>query len=134
MLIVASVFGHGERGRVFDRDFTIAALAFLCSRLLAASKRGRAAAVIQRAYRRAAMRKTIRQRCLLAKLAHDCKAVVVTRRRVIGAAGVLQRAWRAYVEQSKGRCTRPVRRLQVKGNDSKRKSQTAEGDIDIWLA
>lgn len=38
-------------GRIFDKDFTLGALAFLCSRLLSASKRVRAAVVIQSAWR-----------------------------------------------------------------------------------
>ncbi|EEP81784.1 predicted protein [Uncinocarpus reesii 1704] len=37
---------------IFDQDFTVGALAFLCSRLLSASKRARAAVAIQSAWRR----------------------------------------------------------------------------------
>ena len=41
----------GNKYQIFDRDFTQAALAFLCSRLLSASKRARASVVVQRAWR-----------------------------------------------------------------------------------
>ncbi|MCJ1286630.1 hypothetical protein MMC26_005976 [Xylographa opegraphella] len=71
-----SMFGCIARdGRHFGEDFTIAALAFLCSRLLGASKKRR----------------------VLAGLASECVKVVVTRNTVIGAAVVLQRCWRAHV-------------------------------------
>ena len=52
--------------RVFDRDFTLAALAFLCSRLLTASKRARAAIVLQSAWRHVLTRRHLRH-CALAK-------------------------------------------------------------------
>ena len=42
--------------RIFDRDFTLASLAFLCSRLLSASRRSRAAITIQQAWRRRILR------------------------------------------------------------------------------
>ena len=64
-----------RNGRLFGPDVTIAALAFLCSRLLGASKKGR----------------------VLAGLASECMKVVVTRNAVLGAAVTLQRAWRAHV-------------------------------------
>lgn len=41
------IFERHERGRGFARDFTISYLALLVSRILGASKRGMAAAVIQ---------------------------------------------------------------------------------------
>ncbi|KZF24975.1 hypothetical protein L228DRAFT_280255 [Xylona heveae TC161] len=92
----ASLFGSSiHTGRVFDRDFVLASLAFLCSRLVPAAVKVRATSTIQRAYRHMLVRRTIHQRVTLMKLAHDCQSVVLTRDRVINAATVLQRAWRA---------------------------------------
>ncbi|MCJ1437338.1 hypothetical protein MMC27_006725 [Xylographa pallens] len=72
----ASMFGPlSQEGRLLGKDFTIVALAFLCSRLLGASKKRR----------------------VLAGLASDCMKVVVTRNTVVGAAVALQRSWRAHV-------------------------------------
>ncbi|MCJ1400441.1 hypothetical protein MMC11_003646 [Xylographa trunciseda] len=72
----ASMFGcMSQEGQVFGKDFTIAALAFLCSRLLGASKKRR----------------------VLAGLAFECMKVVVTRNTVVGAAVTLQQAWRAHM-------------------------------------
>ncbi|KAL1880447.1 hypothetical protein Plec18167_003851 [Paecilomyces lecythidis] len=48
--------------RIFDRDFTLASLAFLCSRLLSASKRTRAALVLQSAWRRILTRRELHRR------------------------------------------------------------------------
>ena len=40
---------------------------------------------------------------MLSKLAHDCQTVVITRTRVIGAASVIQRAWRLFWAQKMNR-------------------------------
>lgn len=93
----ASIFGQSPRaGTVLDRDYVIATLAFLCSRLLGPSKRNRAATVIQRAYRQFLLRRQRHQSWILSKLAYDCQAIVITRTKVIGASSVIQRAWRRY--------------------------------------
>jgi hypothetical protein len=69
-------FGRNES--FFDENFTIAALAFLASRLLA-------------------MTHEVRQRrARLRMLAEDCRTVVRTRERVVGAARTIQRAWRKH--------------------------------------
>ncbi|KAL2048444.1 hypothetical protein N7G274_000356 [Stereocaulon virgatum] len=132
----ASIFEHNEKGRVFDRDFTIAALAFLCSRLLRASERGRAAGSIQRAFRKARARQMIRQRCILLKIAHDCKAVLDTRNRVMGAARVLQGAWREYLRRRKDNDTISRRRLErrMKADRDKGRFSVEEDSVDIWLS
>ncbi|EQL28456.1 hypothetical protein BDFG_08768 [Blastomyces dermatitidis ATCC 26199] len=78
----------------FDRDFTLAALAFLCSRLLPASKRVRAAIVLQTAWRRTLAQRQLQQRLVAAKVATECMAVVQERNRVIWAKGVIIRWWR----------------------------------------
>ncbi|KAF3394128.1 Abnormal spindle-like microcephaly-associated protein [Penicillium rolfsii] len=81
---------------ILDEDVTIGSLAYLCSRLLAASKRARAAVVLQRFWRtRLAVRDESRR-----KIAHDlaahCAAVIQTRSQIIWAKGVISRHWRNY--------------------------------------
>ena len=81
------------------------------------------------------MRQTIRQRCVLMKIAHNCKAVFETRNKVIGAARVLQRAWRDYLTWRKDN-TISRRRLERRINAGRGKETTeAEDDsVDIWLS
>ncbi|KAI9707403.1 MAG: hypothetical protein M1836_000364 [Candelina mexicana] len=112
----ASLFGRtNHTGRVFDRDFTIPALTFLCSRLLGASKKGRAAAIIQSAWRQTLLRRTTHQRCVATRLAHDCQIVVVTRDRVINAAKVIQMAWRLCLSKKIENLVGTVTGLQARG-------------------
>lgn len=132
----ASIFEHNERGRIFDRDFTIAALAFLCSRLLGATKRGRAAAAIQRAYRQNRARRIIRQRMVLLKIAYDCKAVFDTRNKVIGAATRLQRAWRDYKTRRPDNKVITPRKLTqgAKSGVENDLDENEDENVDIWLS
>lgn len=77
-----------------SKSFTVSTLTFLASRLLPLSCTHRAASVIQRAVRQHQSKRNITRRVALARLAHHCAVVVQTRERVVGAATVLQRAWR----------------------------------------
>ena len=133
-MIKARIFIHNEQGRVFDRDFTLAALTFLCSRLLGATKRGIAATIIVRAYRRSKIRQRVRQRCVLLRLAHDCRSVYITRNQVIGAARVLQRQWRAYLGQKTYGSTLSQRRvLLARKRMVQTKQEMSHNNVDIWL-
>ncbi|EGC46282.1 calmodulin-binding protein Sha1 [Histoplasma capsulatum var. duboisii H88] len=78
----------------FDQDFTLSALAFLCSRLLPASKRARAAIVLQSAWRRTHARRQLQKRIILGKIATECMEVVQERKRLLWAKGVIVRWWR----------------------------------------
>ncbi|OAX85390.1 hypothetical protein ACJ72_00239 [Emergomyces africanus] len=106
----------------FDRDFTLAALAFLCSRLLLASKKARAAVVLQSAWRRTYVRRQLQKRDLARKIAAACMTVVQERDRLIWAKAVIIRWWRSV------RCDREKKRLtRVTGGARKypaRKPQT----------
>jgi abnormal spindle-like microcephaly-associated protein len=75
-------------------ETTIANLALLASRLLPLSRSHRAAVSIQRAYRRHHARKMFTVKVKLMGLAADCATVVQTRHRIVGAADVIQQAWR----------------------------------------
>lgn len=84
---------------ILDRDSTLGALAFLCSRLLTTSKRARAAVILQRAWRaRLATRDTFR-RTVAKNLAEHCAAVVQTRNEILWAKEVITRWWRKQKAQ-----------------------------------
>ncbi|KAE9983022.1 hypothetical protein BLS_005039 [Venturia inaequalis] len=77
-----------------SQSLTLTTLTYLSSRLLPLSLTHRAACTLQRVFRQYRIRKNITKRVQLALLAHHCAKVVRARERVVGAAIVLQRAWR----------------------------------------
>ncbi|KAF8452986.1 hypothetical protein BGX38DRAFT_1268995 [Terfezia claveryi] len=94
----ASLFGDKKsRGKVFDRDFVIGGLAFLCSRLLQWSVKERAATNIQRAFRAWKFAQVAHVRIHLLILAHECAAFVRSKEQVVNAAIVIQRAFRDHL-------------------------------------
>ncbi|OJD18903.1 hypothetical protein AJ78_01087 [Emergomyces pasteurianus Ep9510] len=101
----ASSLASASSYHFFDRDFTLAALAFLCSRLLPASKKARAAVVLQSAWKRTYVRRQLQRRDLAAKIATACMTVVQERDKLIWAKGVIIRWWRAV------RCNTEKKRL-----------------------
>ncbi|PWY82846.1 hypothetical protein BO70DRAFT_314156 [Aspergillus heteromorphus CBS 117.55] len=88
---------------IVNADFTIGALAFLCSRLLAATKRARAATVLQAAWRRILARRDHQRRIIARDLARQCAAVVQARDRIIWAQGVILQWWRKMQTQRRRR-------------------------------
>lgn len=91
---VSLVAPVSSSARIFDRDFTLAALAFLCSRLLPASRRARAAVVLQGAWRHILARRELHHRILAKKVAAECETVVATRERLLAAKRVIVKWWR----------------------------------------
>ncbi|KAF2144687.1 uncharacterized protein K452DRAFT_223122 [Aplosporella prunicola CBS 121167] len=79
-------------------DFTTTTLAFLAARLLPASRAHRAATTLQRSYRARLARQHASRRVVLLRLAAHCATVVRAREHVVGAATVLQRAWRRVLD------------------------------------
>ncbi|KAF8539537.1 hypothetical protein BDD12DRAFT_837617 [Trichophaea hybrida] len=79
--------------RVFNQDFVIAGLAYLCSRLVQPSILERAAMTIQRAYQNLVFRTNVHKRINLLVLAHKC-ADAVNRK---NAAITIQRAYREFL-------------------------------------
>lgn len=69
---------------VFDREFVMASLAFLCSRLLGPSKRARAAVVIQRGWRAHWSQVISERKDVLHDLAASCAARVQMSQRAAG--------------------------------------------------
>jgi abnormal spindle-like microcephaly-associated protein len=82
-----------------SKSFTVSTLTFLSSRLLPLSRTARACSIIQRTVRLYLAKKNLAKRVALARLAHHCAVVVRTRERVVGAAVLLQRAWKAVLNK-----------------------------------
>ncbi|KAF2641603.1 hypothetical protein P280DRAFT_469199 [Massarina eburnea CBS 473.64] len=82
-----------------SRDFTLLTLSFLASRLLPLSLTHRAASTIQRAYRLHLLRRSTSSHIHKMKVAHECALVAQKRERLVGAAMLIQRRWRAVQEQ-----------------------------------
>lgn len=93
----ASLFSR-DVARIPTANETLTTLTFLASRLLPLSRIHRAATCIQRQWRTHLNRQLIHRRLVLLRFAHHCLVVVQTRERVVGAAIVLQRAWRRVLD------------------------------------
>ncbi|RMJ22158.1 Calmodulin-binding protein Sha1 [Aspergillus sp. HF37] len=96
----SSQFAHlvspGASGKchVLAGDCTLVSLAFLCSRLLSASKRARAATSLQRAWRRVLARRDAHRRTVAREIAKHCAAVVQAKDDIVWAQGVIAKWWR----------------------------------------
>ncbi|KAJ5807789.1 hypothetical protein N7474_009058 [Penicillium riverlandense] len=100
--------------RILDADSTLAALAFLCSRLLAASRRSRAATTLQRAWRAVSKERDAHRRAVAKSLATQCAAVVQTRDKILWAKEVIVEWWRktkARKQQRRARYSQSARRF-----------------------
>ncbi|KAF2252619.1 hypothetical protein BU26DRAFT_480382 [Trematosphaeria pertusa] len=104
---------HTSAKTIPSKDFTLLTLSFLASRLLPLSLTHRAAATIQRFYRRRLLRQHIHRHIMLMRLAADCAAVAQTRERLVGAAVVIQRRWRDILESRKVQMEEDVMRFQA---------------------
>jgi len=93
----ASLFAR-DVAHIPTANETLTTLTFLASRLLPLSRFHRAATCIQQQWRAYLNRRLIHRRLVLLRLAHHCSVVVQTRERVVGAAVVLQRAWRRVLD------------------------------------
>jgi len=108
---------------IFDRDFVLAALAFLCSRLLGPSRQIRAAQAIQRGWRAHWHRVRLDRQKQASTMALACAEAVQRRTKSETAARKIWVAWQAY------KC-RSVQKRQL---DTEQKSGD-EAESDIWLS
>ncbi|PWY95622.1 hypothetical protein BO94DRAFT_506732 [Aspergillus sclerotioniger CBS 115572] len=110
----AKLVSPASKTHIVDSDFTIGALAFLCSRLLSATKRTRAATVLQTAWRRILARRDEQRRAVARDIARQCAAVVQTRDRMLWAKAVIVQWWRTQAQRRRRRAaankTRRIRR------------------------
>jgi abnormal spindle-like microcephaly-associated protein len=118
---------------LFDREFVLAALAFLASRLLSASKRARAGIVVQRAWRGYQLRILARRQGVLRMLAGQCAEVVLARERILGAKRVILRAWREYLGRKKARQMETGRDGYDNDNHDDEEESRKDAPGDLWL-
>ncbi|KAJ5934196.1 hypothetical protein N7466_003743 [Penicillium verhagenii] len=90
----AHIISPSSASHTLNRDFTLGALAFLCSRLLSGSKRARAATVLQRAWRVHLEDRHYLRRTIAKTLASQCAAVVQARNQLLWANKVIASWWR----------------------------------------
>ncbi|KAE8156706.1 hypothetical protein BDV40DRAFT_293282 [Aspergillus tamarii] len=83
-----------SRSHILNSDFTLGALTFLCSRFLSATKRARAATVLQKRWRQVLTHREIQRRTVARDVARQCAAVVQTRDRILWAKEIIIRWWR----------------------------------------
>ncbi|KAB8221747.1 hypothetical protein BDV33DRAFT_170238 [Aspergillus novoparasiticus] len=83
-----------SRSHILDSDFTLGALTFLCSRFLSATKRARAATVLQRRWRHVLANRDLQRRIVARDVARQCAAVVQTRDRILWAKEIIILWWR----------------------------------------
>ncbi|KAI4634405.1 hypothetical protein J4E83_001723 [Alternaria metachromatica] len=86
---------HNTARSIPSRDFTLLTLSFLASRLLPLARTHRAASTIQSAVRRFLLRRQISTRIQAMKIAHDCAVVAQARQKMVDAATIIQRRWKA---------------------------------------
>ena len=124
--------GATAKHHIFDRDFVLASLAFLCSRLLGPSKRARAAVIVQRAWRKCFEKTLEKRKQKLNFVATACANVVQCRQRDEEAKKTIVGAWRRYKARKLVPSTSsqelPVQRIARIGVD-----ETKGEESDIWL-
>ncbi|EFQ88183.1 hypothetical protein CFE70_009225 [Pyrenophora teres f. teres 0-1] len=90
---------HSSARSIPSRDFTLLTLSFLASRLLPLARTHRAASTIQAAFRRYRFRRQTSNRIALLKISHECALVAQARQRLVDAATIVQRRWKAVQDQ-----------------------------------
>ncbi|KNG80581.1 calmodulin-binding protein Sha1 [Aspergillus nomiae NRRL 13137] len=104
-----------SRSHILDSDFTLGALTFLCSRFLSATKRARAATVLQKRWRRVLAHRDLQRRTVARDVARQCAAVVQTRDRILWAKEIIIQWWRMVKAQQQ----------RHNGTDSQYEKQTS---------
>ena len=112
---------------IFDRDFVLASLAFLCSRLLGPSRRARAAVAIQRGWRQHWDRVVEGRKSVLQKLAASCAARVQSDETRTRAKGTIWKAWKSCK-------AREQEESMIRGMSSVNLQDSSNDEEDIWLS
>ena len=118
--------GRGNE-HIFDRDFVLASLAFLCSRLLGPSKRARAAVAIQRCWRLYWNKVLDDRKSVLQTLARSCATRIQIDETRIEAKATIWRAWKTYKAPKQESAV-------VKGASSVNLQDNSNDEDDIWLS
>ena len=117
--------GRGNE-HIFDRDFVLASLAFLCSRLLGPSKRARAALAIQRGWRGHWDRVMEGRKSVLQALAASCAVRVQGSERKCQAKTLIWQTWKSY--KAKKQEEELVKGMSIINLEDSSKEE------DIWLS
>ncbi|KIX04142.1 uncharacterized protein Z518_07696 [Rhinocladiella mackenziei CBS 650.93] len=112
-----------RRTHILDRDFVLAALAFLCSRLLGPSKRVRAAVTIQKAWRSYQGRALDSRRVRLKMLAEACANAARGRGKDLNGTQLVREV-----------CESSNRDEDEFGYDGQERPWLEETEEDIWLS
>ncbi|KAF1835375.1 calmodulin-binding protein-like protein Sha1 [Decorospora gaudefroyi] len=107
-----ALFTPNHHNTIPSPDFTTLTLAFLAARLLPLSRTHQAARTIQSAFRSHLRRRTLSARLQAVKLAHACAHVAQARLRLVAAATLFQRRWRAVREHRQRELVRSVTMFQ----------------------
>lgn len=121
----------GAQEHVFDRDFVLASVAFLCSRLLGPSRQARAATVVQRAWRGHWSKVLSARKQVLQGLAASCAAKVQSTWSEVEAKAVIWRAWKAYQQRQRMQIDS---RCAVTLPDALSALSVGDDASDIWLS
>ncbi|KAL5339118.1 hypothetical protein BJX70DRAFT_179189 [Aspergillus crustosus] len=108
-----NIVSPNTKSYILDSQSTTGALAFLCSRLLPATIRVRAATVFQNAWRRVLGHREARKRAMAQIVVRQCAAVVQTRDRILWAKSVIVRWWRLNRASRQKRATATALRTKT---------------------
>ena len=118
--------GRGHE-HIFDRDFVLASLAFLCSRLLGPSRKARGAVIIQRKWRRHWEQVVQARKSALQTLAVSCATKVQIEAARRQAKATIWRTWRSYR-------TRKDLEATAKEISDHKLQESSKDEEDIWLS
>lgn len=131
------------RSRILPPSLKLPLLAFLCSRTLSISRKGRAASIIQSAWRHFMQRRKEKRMAIRFRVACARQQVVSAKARLEAAAITIQRSWRRYLRRSQTRLEKDLvqRKSGRKGHAGRRRETDVwthtvneELESDIWLA
>ncbi|KPI40672.1 uncharacterized protein AB675_10643 [Cyphellophora attinorum] len=106
---------HEQQHEIFDRDFVLASVAFLASRLLRPTKATRAAVTLQRAWRRKLERIVASRKVVLRTLAAEC----ARHKRFLQAKMTIWRTWGKY---------------RARTAERSRAATSRSAEEDVWLS
>lgn len=131
------------RSRILPPSLRLPLLAFLCSRTLSISRKGRAASTIQSAWRHFMQRQKEKRMAIRFRVACARQQVVSAKARLEAAAITIQRSWRRYLRRIQTRLEKDLvqRKSGRKGHTGRRRETdiwthtvNEELESDIWLA
>ena len=135
-VVINYIYPTSDVPRILSPALSLPLLAFICSRLLLITTKGRSASMIQQAWRSKGHRVLQKRKAMCFRLARDCQKVILTKMRMEKAVVQIQRRWRKYrrshqVPQTREEINFTTGSLIVKSREN---STCEEGNSDIWLS